>query len=89
VATVAAATAAVVVAVVVVAVMASAVLSFVGFAIPFVLLGVGMMLLAGDRPLLGWSAVGVGGVLLLGELPLIALLAGAGALGWFLARRNR
>jgi hypothetical protein len=45
------------------------------------------MLVAGDRPILGWSAVGVGGVLLVGQLPWIALLAGAAAFGWFLARR--
>jgi hypothetical protein len=86
-ATLVAATAAVIVAVVVVAIVASAALSFIGFAVPFVLVGIGAMLVAGDRPILGWSAVGVGGVLLVGQLPWIALLAGAAAFGWFLARR--
>jgi hypothetical protein len=85
--TVVAATAAVIVAVVVVAVVASALLALIGVAIPFVLVGVGAMLIADDRPVLGWSSVGVGGVLLLGQLPWIALLAGVAALGWYLARR--
>lgn len=85
--TIAVAGAAVVVAIVIAAMVASAALAFVGFVIPFVLIGAGALLLADDRPVLGWSSVGVGGVLLLGHLPLIALLIGAAAGGWLIARR--